>query len=240
MKLDNKLREEVNQATTRLEEKNTELMNNLALSEKGIWEKIDLLTASLVERPPVQPERPPGLEPGQLLALEGGFQELSDHFNAVSLAQAAEITGTQAQVSAMGVSVSGLENTVRELIRRATLIEACPPAAGQGSGESSSVGHGGATAATVERDMRGNGWPLAGMAGLRPTTTSADAQQQRRPTYNNISTPPLGAGPGSEVRPAGRWALYDKKFILSGKGGYDPKSPQTWLQSTRDYLASER
>ena len=39
------------------------------------------------------------------------------------------------------------------------------------------------------------------------------------------------------MRPAGRWALYDEKFVLSGKGGYDPKSPQTWLQSTRDYLA---
>ena len=101
VKLDNKLREELNQVTTRLEEKNTELMNNLALSEKGIWEKIDPLTASILERPPVQPERPPGFEPGRLLALEGGFKELSGHFNAVSLAQATEITGTQAQVSAM-------------------------------------------------------------------------------------------------------------------------------------------
>ena len=78
---------------------------------------------------------------------------------------------------------------------------------------------------------------------MRPMTTTADAQQQRpqqRPpmtTYKDISTPPLGAGLGSEVRPAGRWALYDEKLILSGKGGYDPKSPQTWLQSTRDYLA---
>ena len=78
VKLDNKLREELNQVTTRLEEKNTELMKNLALSEKGIWEKIDLLTVSLLERVPVQPDRPPGLEPGRLLALEWAFKELSE------------------------------------------------------------------------------------------------------------------------------------------------------------------
>ena len=79
------------------------------------------------------------------------------------------------------------------------------------------------------------------MAGLRPTTTSADAQQQQqRPpttTYNDISTPPRDGGFGSEVRPAGRWAVYDEKIILSGKGGYDLKSPQTWLQSARAYSA---
>ena len=42
VKLDNKLGEELNQVTTKLEEKNTEIMKNLALSEKGIWEKICL------------------------------------------------------------------------------------------------------------------------------------------------------------------------------------------------------
>ena len=74
---------------------------------------------------------------------------------------------------------------------------------------------------------------------MGPTTTTADAQQQRPPTttYNDISTPPTGGGLGSEMRSAGRWALYDEKVILSGQGGYDLKSPHTWLQSTRDYLA---
>ena len=97
-KLDDKLREELNQVTTRLEVKNTELMNNPALSETNIWGKIDDLTAGLLERPPVQPERPPGFEPGRLLAFQGGFKELRGHFNAVSLAQATVIMGTQAQV----------------------------------------------------------------------------------------------------------------------------------------------
>ena len=39
------------------------------------------------------------------------------------------------------------------------------------------------------------------------------------------------------VDAGGRWALYDDKFILSGKGGFNAKSPQTWLQWARDYLA---
>ena len=35
----------------------------------------------------------------------------------------------------------------------------------------------------------------------------------------------------------GSWALYSENFILSGKGGFEPKAPQTWLQSTPDDFA---
>ena len=50
VKLDDKLREELNHVTARLEVVNTELMNNLAVNEKNIWRKIDDLTAGLLER----------------------------------------------------------------------------------------------------------------------------------------------------------------------------------------------
>ena len=70
--------------TTRLEENNTELMKKLPLSEKGIWEKIDLLTVGLLERAaPMQPDRPPGPQPGRLIGLEGAFKELGEHLTAV-------------------------------------------------------------------------------------------------------------------------------------------------------------
>ena len=38
----------------------------------------------------------------------------------------------------------------------------------------------------------------------------------------------------------GRWALYDEKHIMLpglASNKFDGKSPQTWLQSTRDYIA---
>ena len=34
-----------------------------------------------------------------------------------------------------------------------------------------------------------------------------------------------------------RWALYDEKYVLSGNGVYDSKSPQVWLQSIHNYMA---
>ena len=37
--------------------------------------------------------------------------------------------------------------------------------------------------------------------------------------------------------PGGRWSLHDEKFVLGGKGVYNAKAPQTWLQDIRDYLA---
>ena len=35
----------------------------------------------------------------------------------------------------------------------------------------------------------------------------------------------------------GKWSQYNEKYVLSGKGTYNPKSPQTWLQDLCDYLA---
>ena len=134
VKLDNALREQLNQVTTRLEEKNTELMDKLAVSEKNIWEKIGLFdsmatgTASALARigGAVGPAQPPGLESGRLAALEEALKELNGRLVAVNSAQSAQITGTEAQVQGMGANLSALERTVIDLVRRATLLEACP------------------------------------------------------------------------------------------------------------------
>ena len=49
---------------------------------------------------------------------------------------------------------------------------------------------------------------------------------------------PTGGGSPSLSRPGdGRWSLYDEKFVLSGKGVFNAKAPQSWLQDIRDYLA---
>ena len=31
--------------------------------------------------------------------------------------------------------------------------------------------------------------------------------------------------------------MYDEKYVLSGKGTYNAKAPQSWLQDLCDYLA---
>ena len=60
-----------------------------------------------------------------------------------------------------------------------------------------------------------------------------------RPPSVPIYTPPTLDVP----RVNGCWALYDEKWIMRprlNKNRYDGKSPQLWLESTRDYLASPR
>ena len=52
----------------------------------------------------------------------------------------------------------------------------------------------------------------------------------------SIATPPTFEPP----RANGRWVLYDEKYtMLPGLAvnKFDAKSPQSWLQSTRDYIA---
>ena len=39
------------------------------------------------------------------------------------------------------------------------------------------------------------------------------------------------------VTTSSRWYLYDEKFVMSGKGKYDAKRSQEWLQAIRDYVA---
>ena len=54
-----------------------------------------------------------------------------------------------------------------------------------------------------------------------------------------------GFGGGGSGGPSGgglpsfnsKWSLYDEKYVLSGKGIYNPKAPQSWLQDLRDYVA---
>jgi hypothetical protein len=56
------------------------------------------------------------------------------------------------------------------------------------------------------------------------------------PMRASIATPPTFDPP----RVNGRWALYDEKYIMHpglASNKFDGKSPQTWLQSTRDYIA---
>ena len=43
--------------------------------------------------------------------------------------------------------------------------------------------------------------------------------------------------PTDAARTGVKWALHDEKYVLAGKGAYQPKSPQLWLQDVRDYLA---
>ena len=47
-----------------------------------------------------------------------------------------------------------------------------------------------------------------------------------------------GTGPGGPSGGGfgGRWSLYDEKYVLSRKGAYNAKPPQSWLQDLRDYF----
>ena len=48
---------------------------------------------------------------------------------------------------------------------------------------------------------------------------------------------PGGLSGGGSPSFNGKWALYDEKYVLSGKGVFNAKAPQSWLQDLRNDLA---
>ena len=71
---------------------------------------------------------------------------------------------------------------------------------------------------------------------------AAGAPAAAAPETFRMHTPPPAQGgqpawPTDAARTGVKWALYDEKYVLAGKGAYQPKSPQLWLQDVRDYLA---
>ena len=87
--------------------------------------------------------------------------------------------------------------------------------------------------------MGGTGWPLGGMNataavfGTTPDRGGAGGQG----FGGQGGTGPGGQRGGGAAKPGGRWSLYDEQYVLSGKGVFNAKAPQTWLQELRDYLA---
>ena len=63
---------------------------------------------------------PAGLTPERLVALEVAFKELDERHTAVGIAHGVQIAGAYFQMTAMGVSVSGLERSVVELNKLAS------------------------------------------------------------------------------------------------------------------------
>ena len=72
--------------------------------------------------------------------------------------------------------------------------------------------------------------------GTPPTTTWPPQQQQPTTTW-----PPQQQQqhqrPDDQTTNPGRWRLYDEKTLMGEKHMYDAKSPQTWMQGLRDYVA---
>ena len=83
--------------------------------------------------------------------------------------------------------------------------------------------------ATVFHDMSGVGGQTFGGQG--------GTWQGGQTFRGHGGTVPAGQTGGNAANPGGRVSLYDEKFVLSGKGVFNAKAPQTWLQDMRDYLA---
>jgi hypothetical protein len=78
-------------------------------------------------------------------------------------------------------------------------------------------------------------------AGAEAAAGTAGAGPPRQPETFRLHTPegsfPEGRGGFGHARRPRPWSLYDEKYLLNGKGLYDSKQPQLWLQTLRDYLA---
>ena len=90
--------------------------------------------------------------------------------------------------------------------------------------------------------MEGLGWPLGGMFGGQRQGQDGQSRGQDGAAQGAfIGTPQcageFGGDGGGRSGFGGKWYLYDEKYVLSGKGTFDHKAPQQWLQTLRDYLA---
>ena len=82
--------------------------------------------------------------------------------------------------------------------------------------------------------MGGFGWPLGGMfGGQRQGQDGQSRGQDGAAQGAYIGTPQrageLGGDGGGRSSFGGKWFLYDEKYLFSGKGTFDQKSPQQWL-----------
>ena len=119
------------------------------------------------------------------------------------------------------------------------------PTLAQSTGLSGSAGaEDRSVAAANGRDMGGRGWLVGGMHGTTPVHFGISSPERGGSGFSGVGGfggvggTGFGGVGGSGFAPGGRnWQLYDEKYVLSGKGVYNPNSPQTWLQDLRDYLA---
>ena len=94
-----------------------------------------------------------------------------------------------------------------------------------------------APSAPVDPMSGGNEAWLAylGKGSVAPTAFAGQMASGGRPMTAHIGTPPTL----DPLRSNGRWALCDEKYMMLpglASNKYDTKSPQTWLQATRNYI----
>ena len=122
-----------------------------------------------------------------------------------------------------------------DLISAVVALQTATPV--QHSGSATSEGAVDASAgAAVGPERNSHGWPLGGM---RATATVFGMTPDRRGSGDGGFGGGGSGGPSGGWVPSfnGKWSLYDEKYVLSGKGIYNPKAPQSWLQDLRDYHA---
>ena len=134
---------------------------------------------------------------------------------------------------------------VNDLVSAVGVLQNATPTQHSGPAASASVvdaSAGAAAGADIDPLWPNGGWPVGGM----PATTRVFGGTGGDGGFGGGGAGgPTGgcgcggAGPGG---PSGgsfgrRWSLYDEKYVLSGKGMYNSKVPQSWLQDLRDYLA---
>ena len=99
----------------------------------------------------------------------------------------------------------------------------------------------GAAAAANGGDMNGHGGPLGGTRATQPVHFGVGLPNRGGDSGGGFGGFGGPGGSGVGVRGFGfggrNWQLHDEKYVLSGKGVYNPISSQTWLQDLRDYLA---
>ena len=228
--LDAQLRSELNAMTSRLgDELRAE---NLKVQES--FSKLESVTTAALAAARTAASTtatPPGFQPSgvtdtALAQLDGRTQALTATIQSI----VSEFTTVRLQVNDLVSAVGVLQN--------ATLTRHSGSTA-SASAEDASAGA--AAGSGFDPLLPNGGWPVGGMPAMMTVFggTGGDGGfgggGSGGPTGGGGFG---GTGPGcpSGGRFGGRWSLYDEKYVLSGKGTYNAKAPQSWLQDLRDYL----
>ena len=252
-KLDTQLRAELNSMESQLGEK-------FRVSEAATSEKLTVLegiargaiSATQVLNGRVDamggllgssgPSPPPGVPP-QMAQDFGILKQKLESAEGVQRNQGEQLNILVGQQQATQSQIFEIRTAVGEL--QAVALARNSATLGGAGLRSEAPGFGATAQAEQEgRDMGGHGWPLGGMFGGQSQGQDGQGRGGDGAAQGAfIGTPQRtggfgGDGPGRGASGfGGKWFLYDEKYVLSGKGNYDHKAPQQWLQTLRDYLA---
>ena len=218
------LRGQLDEMAARLDASTQELNDKINGNHKELWGRLDAIATAAASG-----TGPPGYD---VVALGEQIREIT-----------ARLAESGREVKEAWTAVSrhelGLKELHESMHKVQNAVQEAATAAAQARAMAETAHATAAAAHTASATQHAAGVdPMAGGRDAWSQGRSAPAggppTPPTRPQTFDMGSPP-GVPRGADI--GGKWRLYDEKLLLTDKLVYSSKSPQTWLQDVRDYLA---